>query len=255
MEKVIVVTGASAGIGAAFAQLAGQKGARLVLAARREAELQQVAAQSGPEVLTVVADVTRRADVERIRDQALQRFGHIDVWINNAGRGITRAAADLTDDDIDQTMLINLKAPLYGAQAVLPHMKERGRGHIINVSSMLGRVPIVSVRAAYNAAKHALMSLTANLRMDLRAQYPEIMVSAFLPGVVATDFGLNAMHGGPDSRTLPFAQPVAEVAAALWDLVEKPRAEGFTRPQAHKMIEDYYGAADIGVVEAKFGRP
>jgi len=254
MEKVIVVTGGSAGIGAAFARLAAKKGARLVLAARRERELQEVAGECGPEALIVVADVTRRADVERIRDQALARFGRIDVWINNAGRGISRPAAELTDDDIDQMMLVNFKAPLYGVQAVLPHMKERGSGHIINVSSMLGRIPFASVRAGYSAAKHALMSLTANLRMDLRAQYPGILVSAFLPGVVATDFGLNALHGGPDSRTLPFAQPVEEVAAALWNLVEKPRAEGFTRPHAQKMLIDYYGAADIAEPESKMGR-
>jgi NAD(P)-dependent dehydrogenase (short-subunit alcohol dehydrogenase family) len=249
--KVIVVTGASSGIGAAFARLAGSKGASLVLAARREAELKKVAAESGPNALVVVADVTRRADVQRIVDAALARFGRIDVWINNAGRGISRQAIDLTDEDFDEAMLVNVKSALYGVQAVLPHLKSQKRGHIINMSSMMGKIPIASIRAAYNAAKHALQSLTTNLRIDVHAQFPDIMVSSFLPGVVATDFGLNAKHGGPDSRDLPFAQPVDEVAAALADLVEHPRPEAYSRPMLKKMVADYYSAEDLSVVESK----
>ena len=250
MDKIIVITGASSGIGATFAQLAGGRGAKLVLAARRETELSKVAAESG-DALAVVADVTRRADLKSVVERALERFGRIDTWINNAGRGLSRQAADLTDEDIDEMMLLNFKAPLYGVQAVLPHMKERKRGHIINVSSMLGRVPFASVRAAYSASKHALMSLTANLRVDLHAQFPEIHVSSLIPGVVATDFGLSAKHGGPDSRSFPFAQPVEEVAAVLLDLVEHPRAEAFTRPAYHQQVAAYYSAADLGVPESK----
>ncbi len=250
-DKVIVITGASSGIGAAFARLAGGGGASMVLAARREAELKAVAAESGANALAVIADVTKRGDVKRILDEALARFGHVDVWINNAGRGMSRAAADITDEDFDEMMLVNVKSALYGMQAVLPHYKERGRGHIINVSSMLGRVPFASVRAAYSASKHALMSLTANLRVDLRAQFPGIHVSALIPGVVATDFGLSAKHGGPDSRSFPFAQPVEEVAQVLLELIEHPRAEAFTRPMYHQQVAAYYSAEDLGVVESK----
>jgi short-subunit dehydrogenase len=149
-------------------------------------------------------------------------------------------------------MLINCKSALYGVQAVLPQMKAQKSGHIINVSSMLGRIPFAPWRAAYSAAKHALMSLTANLRMDLRDS--GILVSAFLPGIVATDFGLNAIHGGPDVRQLPGAQPVEEVAAALLDLVENPRAEKFSRAHYHEQIAKYYGAEDIGAAELHFSR-
>jgi len=250
-DKVIVITGASSGIGAATARLLGRKGASTVLAARREDKLRAVAGESGPSSLPIVADVTRRAEVQRIVDGALRRFGRIDVWINNAGRGITRPVAELTDEDFDEMMLVNVKSALYGVQAVLPHMKQRKQGHIINISSVLSRIPFASIRAAYSAAKHALMSLTANLRVDLRAEFPEIHVSAVLPGVVATDFGLAARYGGPDSRQLPFAQPVEEVAQVIADLIEHPRAEAYSRPIYKQQVAAYYGADDLATIESQ----
>jgi NADP-dependent 3-hydroxy acid dehydrogenase YdfG len=249
--KVIVITGASSGIGAAVARLVGEKGAWPVLAARRLDKLRGVAAESGSNALVVAADVTRREEVKRIVDTALGQFGHIDVWINNAGRGITRKIADLTDEDFDEMMLVNTKSALYGMQAILPHFKERKRGHIINVASVLGRIPFASIRSAYNAAKHALMSLTANLRVDLRADFPDIHVSSVLPGVVATDFGLSARHGGPDSRQLPFPQPVEEVAQVIADLIEYPRAEAYTRPIYKQQVAAYYGAEDLAAIESR----
>jgi NADP-dependent 3-hydroxy acid dehydrogenase YdfG len=251
VDKHVVITGASSGIGAELARLLGASGAAVVLVARREAELARVAEEAGPRAQAVVADVTRRADVARVVETALGRLDHLDVWINNAGRGITRSVAELTDQDFDQMMLINVKSALYGMQAVLPHFRARQRGHIINVSSMLGRVPFASIRSAYNASKHALMSLTANLRMDLRAEWPGIHVSAVIPGVVATDFGNNAMHGGPDSRALPFAQPVREVAQVIADLIERPRAEVYTRPAYRQGVAAYYAADDLDAVESQ----
>ena len=127
----------------------------------------------------------------------------------------------------------------------------RGRGHIINVSSMLGRIPFASGRAAYSAAKHALCSLTANFRMDLREQFPEIRVTTVFPGVVATDFGLKALGGGPDSRALPGAQPVGEVADVILDVIEHPRAEVYTRPGLREQVAAYYAAEDRDAVESR----
>jgi NADP-dependent 3-hydroxy acid dehydrogenase YdfG len=250
-DKVIVITGASSGIGATLAKLLGSKGASIAVAARREKELHAIASQSGAKSLAIVADVTRRAEVKRIVDATLDRFKRIDVWINNAGRGISRQVAELTDEDFDEMMLVNVKSALYGIQAVLPHMKERKQGHIINVSSVLGRIPFASARAAYSAAKHALMSLTANLRADLRTEYPNLHVSAFLPGVVATDFGLSARHGGVDSRQIPFAQSVDEVAQAIADLIDHPRAEAFSRPIYKQQVAAYYSAEDLAMIESQ----
>jgi NAD(P)-dependent dehydrogenase (short-subunit alcohol dehydrogenase family) len=250
MNQVVVITGASSGIGAALAELLGSRGARLVLAARREPELAAVAARAGELALPVIADVTRRADVERIAAECLARHGRIDVWINNAGRGIYRSVMELSDQDFDEMMTVNVKSALYGMQVAVPIFRRQGAGHLINVSSVLGRVPLAPFRSAYSASKHALNSLSANLRMELRAE-PNIFVSTVHPGVVATGFGSSALHGGPDSRQLAGAQDVAEVAAVLASVIEEPRADVYTRPQSKQLVLAYYGAEDMAEAERK----
>ena len=227
-DEVVVVTGASSGIGAALAAELGRRGARPVLVARRQDRLLDVARRiGGAEV--VVADVTRRDEVLAARDAALARFGRIDAWVNNAGRGITRPVEALTDEDLDQMIRDNVKSALYGMQAVLPHLKERGRGAIVNVSSMLGRVPFATIRSAYCAAKAALDALAEALRMDLAKEHPGIRVVTVFPGVVATDFGASALHGGADSRTLPGAQPADDVARIIADAIHGGPADVYTR--------------------------
>jgi NADP-dependent 3-hydroxy acid dehydrogenase YdfG len=248
-ERVVVVTGASAGIGAALSEQLGRAGHRPVLVARRENELREVAARSGAHASVIVADVTKRADVERVVAQTLAAEGRIDAIVNNAGRGISRLASELTDEDVDEMITVNVKSVLYGMQAVLPHFKERGRGHIVNVSSMLGRMPLAPIRSAYSAAKHAMNALTAHLRIELHATHPGIHVSVVHPGVVATEFGLNAKHGGFDSRKLPGAQSAEEVAAVIADVLENPRADVYTRPGAQEMVVRYYAAEDMGAAE------
>jgi NAD(P)-dependent dehydrogenase (short-subunit alcohol dehydrogenase family) len=243
MNKVIVITGASDGIGAALAGTLGGAGAKLVLAARRSAELAAVAKASG-DALPVVADVTKRAEVHALLDRAISHFGHVDVWVNNAGRGISRPVLELTDEDFDEMMMVNVKSALYGMQVAVPHFKARQQGHLVNVSSMLSRIPFASARSAYSAAKHALNSLTANLRSDLQADFPQVRVSLVIPGVVATGFGLNARGGGPDSRALPNAQPVAEVALAMKGLIEQPADELYTRPMYLQQVAAYYQATE-----------
>ncbi len=227
-DDVVVVTGASAGIGAALAEELGRRGARLVLVARRRDPLVELAARV-PVAEVVVADVTRRGEVLAARDAALARFGRIDAWVNNAGRGITRPVEALTDDDLDAMVRENVKSALYGMQAVLPHLKERHRGTIVNVSSMLGRVPFVAERSAYSAAKAALTSLAESLRVELARDFPAIRIVTVFPGVVATEFGNNALFGGPDSRTLPGAQPVGEVARAIAAGMRGGPADVYTR--------------------------
>lgn len=250
-DKVIIITGASSGIGEQLAKAVSSRGARgIVVAARRESELSALANRLGSAALAVVTDVTRRDEVERLRDRALDRFGQIDVWVSNAGRGISRSVTQLTDADFDDMMTTNVKSVLYGIQAVMPHFRERKRGHLITVSSMLGRIPMAPARSAYSAAKAAVNSLMTSLRLELRAEFPQIHVSTVIPGVVATPFGANALHGGPDSRTLPNAQPVDEVAQAIADLIEHPRAELYTRPELAKLAAHYFSADDVAAIEA-----
>ena len=244
--KVVVITGASSGIGAALAELLARGGAKLALVARREQELRAVAARCGSDALPIVADVSRREEVRRVVAAAIGHFGRIDVWVNNAGRGISRPPSQLTDEDIHEMMQVNAMSAFYGMQEVLPHFRERGEGHIINVSSMLGRVPFALIRSAYSASKHFLNALTANFRDEVRASHPGIQVSLVSPGVVATDFGNRARHGGPDSRGLPGAQPVGEVAEVIASVIETRRADVYTRPGAQKMVASYYANPDLG---------
>lgn len=243
-DKVLVITGASAGIGAAIAQKAAANGARVVLAARREKELGEVAARCGSESLVVVTDVTARAEVENLVARALERFGHVDVWINNAGRGITKMPSALTDEDLDVMFRDNVKSALYGMQAILPHFKERNAGQLINVSSLLGRVPYVAFRSAYCAAKHALNALTATFRAELRATHPGIVVTTVSPGPVATEFGVNAVHGGVDSRAMAGAQSADEVADATLDAIVHSRIDAYTRPAYADQVRRYYDDMD-----------
>jgi len=248
MNKVIVITGASSGIGAELARQAGAKGAEVVLAARRQAELEAAAARSGSEALAVVTDATRRADMERLRDAALERFGRIDVWVNNAGRGISRPVSELMDEEFDEMMRDNVKSALYGMQVVLPHFKERNAGQIVNISSGLARLPVVPFRSAYSAAKHALNALSASLRVELQQAHPGIMVSVVMPGVVATDFNSKAL-GGADSHSLPWAQSVEDATKVILDVIENPRAEAYTQPATKGEVERYY--RDVAAFETE----
>jgi len=244
-DKVVVITGASAGIGAALGELLAGRGMNVVLVARRKAELEAVAARCNGRALVVVADAGVRADVQRVVETTLAKFNRIDVWVNNAGVGITRMPSELTDEDVDEIMRVNVKSALYGMQEVLPHFKVRGAGHVINISSLLGRVPFATFRSAYCGAKHFLNALTTTFRAEVQQTHPGIHVSLVSPGIVRTEFGVNAMHGGPDSRTLPESQSAEEVAEVIAAVIESPRPDVYTRTGARDRIAGYY--ASIGV--------
>jgi NADP-dependent 3-hydroxy acid dehydrogenase YdfG len=258
--KIVIITGASGGIGAALARSLGAEGHSLVLAARRTRELEAVArdaeARGAPRALAVETDVTRRDDVLRLRDAALDAFGRFDVWVNNAGRGINRPVLELTDADVDEMMAVNVKSVLYGMQAAVPHFMERGSGHLITVSSFLGRVPLATFRSAYNAAKAAVNALTANLRMDLRGHYPGIHVSLVMPGIVRTDFARNVLGAAPAPPAAPARprsgtmqpQTAEEVATIITRLIEHPVPEVYTNPASPELARRYY--ADVGAFEA-----
>ena len=244
-EKVVVVTGASAGIGAALAELLAKQGASVVLVARRQDALEAVAARCAGRAHIVVADMSHRDDARRVVEESVARFGHIDVWVNNVGQGISRAPSELTDDDIDEVMRMNVKTALYGMQEVLPHFKSRNAGQIVNVSSLLGRIPFAPIRSAYSGAKHFLNALTAMIRAEVQQTHPGIQVSLVSPGVVRTDFGRNALHGGPDARQLPDSQSAEEVAAVIAGVIETRLPDVYTRPGARDRIAAYY--ASVGV--------
>ena len=257
IDKVVVITGASAGIGAELAKQLARRGARVVLGARRKALLDEVAAAIGENALAVVADVTKRSDVELLAQAALERFGRIDVWVNNAGRGISRPVAEVTDDDLDAMWRDNMKSVVYGVQAVLPHFKSKNQGQIVNVSSGLSRAPLAPVRAAYGAVKSAVNMLSASLRVELRMTHPGIQVTVVLPGVVATEFGVNSINATLDNRKLPGAQPVEDAAEAIVDVIEHPRLEAYTSAFVAETIARYQREPEPFEAEiaARGGRP
>jgi NAD(P)-dependent dehydrogenase (short-subunit alcohol dehydrogenase family) len=241
-ERVIVITGASSGIGEAAAlRLAGQ-GDRVVIVARRAEALQAVAERCGGRAHAIAADMSRRPEVQRVVRESIASHGRIDVWINNVGQGITRPPSQLTDEDIDLVMQVNVKSALYGMQEPLPHFKERGEGHFVNISSMLGRIPYAMPRSAYCGAKHFLNALTATFRDEVQATHPGIQFSLVSPGVVWTNFGLNALHGGPDSRQFPEGQTSEEVAEVIADVVASRAPDVYTRPGLRDRVVDYYSS-------------
>jgi short-subunit dehydrogenase len=252
MNRVVVITGASAGIGKQIALELGRRGDSLVLAARTADALEAVARDAGERTHVVKADVTRRADVEQVRDEAIRAFDHVDVWINNAGKGILRPVLDLTDEDLDEMIDVNVKSALYGMQAIVPHFMARGRGHIVNISSFLARVPVAPARSAYSAAKAALNTLTANLRVDLQRTHPGIHVTVVMPGLVSTGFADHARGSSGPVPAGPIGSPMKpqtpeEVATIVADLLDHPVAEVYTNPASRALAARYFD--DVGRFE------
>jgi short-subunit dehydrogenase len=239
-DKVVVITGASGGIGAALAELLCGRGMRVALVARREHALLEVTRRCGENALAILGDVTDRATVADVVDEVIEHFGKIDVWVNNVGRGISKHAVDLTDNEIDEMIRINVKSALYGMQEVLPHFKEQGAGHIINVSSMLGRVPMAPGRSAYSASKHFLNAITANFRDDVHATHPNIQVSLVSPGLVATEFARNALNGQEPMTPLANVQTAEAVAEVIANVIETRQADVYTFPGAQQMVVKYF---------------
>ena len=241
-ERVIVITGASSGIGEASAVLLASRGDTVVIVARRVEPLQMVADRCNGRAHAIAADMSQRTEVRRVVGESIEAHGRIDVWINNVGQGITRPPSRLTDEDIDVVMRVNVKSALYGMQEPLPHFKERGEGHFINISSMLGRIPYAMPRSAYCGAKHFLNALTATFREEVHATHPRIQVSLVSPGVVWTNFGLNALHGGPDSRQFPDGQTSEDVAEVIAAVVNSREPDVYTRAGLRDRVIDYYSS-------------
>jgi short-subunit dehydrogenase len=245
-DKVVVITGASSGIGAVLAEKLAAKGYRIALAARSEEKLYELADRIGENAFAVVTDVTIKSDQEKLRDMTLEQFGRIDVWINNAGQGVGKTWTEISEEDMDAIFAVNFKSVFYSIQTIITYFKNHKKGHLINVSSFLGKVPFVTFRSAYNAAKSAVNSLTSGLRIELALTCPEIDVTLVLPGAVSTDFSKNALYGTPTIPGLgkaPFTmQTPEEVADIIISAIENPKPEIYTNPnqaeQAAKYIQD-----------------
>ena len=185
--KVVAITGASSGIGRAAAQLLAARGAAVVLGARREQQLAAVAAEitaAGGRAVYLVTDVTRRHDLQALVGLACDRFGRLDVLVNNAGIGPISSFDALRVEDWDAMVDVNIKGVLYGIAAALPLFRQQGSGHIINVVSTAG-LKILPTMGVYAATKNAVRTLTEALRQEAG---PNLRVTEVSPGFVATDF-------------------------------------------------------------------
>jgi NADP-dependent 3-hydroxy acid dehydrogenase YdfG len=183
--KVIVITGASSGLGEAAARLLTQSGAKLVLGARRLERLQALAKElSLGDDAVVQTDVTRHEQVKRLVDRSVQMHGRIDVMINNAGLMPQAPLERLKIDEWNQMIDVNIKGVLYGIAAALPHMQRQKAGHFINVSSVAGH-RVGPGFAVYAATKYAVRALSEGLRQEVKPY--NIRTTVISPGAVATE--------------------------------------------------------------------
>jgi short-subunit dehydrogenase len=226
-DQVIVITGASSGIGLTTAEIAAERGAAVVLAARSESDLTDVVARirhKGGRAAAVTADVADERQVAQIGMAAMREFGRIDTWVNNAGLGMYGRLIDQPIEEKRKVFEINFWGVVYGCKVALEHMRSKG-GTIINIGSE------VSDRAApllglYSAAKHAVRGYTDALRMELEHDHIPIQVSLVKPGPIDTPFPQHAAnYMDKEPKHAPPVYPPEEVAYAILKCAEKPVRE------------------------------
>lgn len=223
--KIVVITGASSGLGKATAEHLAAQGATIILGARRVDRLQSLADElnaRGYSALAVATDVTSCEQVKHLVDAAVQTCGRIDVMINNAGVMPNSLIERLRVDDWDRVIDVNIKGVLYGIAAALPHMKWQKAGHIINVSSVAGH-KIRPGGAVYAATKHAVRALTEGLRQEVKPY--NIRTTVISPGAVDTELPLGVSD--PDiaektQRIYEFAIPAESFARTVAFAISQP---------------------------------
>lgn len=192
-DKIIIITGASGGIGLATARLLSKNGAKVALVARSTDKLKGIAATL-PGSFAMTADMSRGTDISRMVKAVHDHYGRIDVLINNAGQGMWNSAEKTDLDQYRSLMELNLFGPLAAMQAVIPIMRKQGGGVIINISSGVSRMYIPGL-SAYASTKYALNAISLTARAELASE--NIRVGIMLPGMTATDFGKNAVGSRP----------------------------------------------------------
>ncbi|HEX5746684.1 MAG TPA: SDR family oxidoreductase [Archangium sp.] len=236
--SVVVITGASSGIGCATALAFARHGAKVVLAGRQEQTLDEVASQCaevGGEVLVVPTDVTDEASVKELARRAVERFGRLDVWVNNAAVTGFGFFEDTPPDVFRRIIDTNFFGYVHGARAALPLFREQGSGVLINNASMVARMsePYVS---AYVASKHAIRGLSQSLRQELEVKKErDIHVCVVMPATIDTPFFQHAANfSGRAAKAMPPVYPAERVARAIVGMARRPRREMFVGNSARQ---------------------
>lgn len=235
-NQVIVITGASSGIGLVTARMAAQQGAKVVLAARNQDAMRQLVDEirsRGGEAIYVVADVGKEEDVNRIADVAIAEFGSFDTWVNNAGISIFGRCEEVSIPDMKRMFDTDFWGVVYGSRAAVKHFRQRGSsGALINVGSFLGD-RAVAVQSTYSAAKHAVHGWTDALRMELEKEKAPVSVTLIHPGRIDTPYNEHArsyMPKQPAHRGMIY--PPEAVAEAILYAAEHPKRDMFVGFQA-----------------------
>ncbi len=225
-DKVVVITGASGGLGEATARHLAARGARLVLAARRTDRLQALLAEltaGGSQALAVTTDVADAAQVQALADATLARFGRIDVWINNAGVMPLAPLAQRKVDEWSRMIDINVKGVLHGIAAALPTMTAQKSGHFINIASVAGLKVFTPIGTVYSATKFAVRALTEGLRVEAPEGVRATLVS---PGAVESELKLGSSDPASAAGVKAFYDanqiPADSVARAIAYAIEQP---------------------------------
>lgn len=236
--KVVLVTGASSGIGQATASMLAARGAKVVLGARRLDRLQELAASITRERNDAIAhalDVTDRGSMQAFADHALQRFGRIDVLVNNAGIMPLSPMAALKVDEWDAMLDVNIRGVLHGIAAVLPAMQAQGSGHVINVSS-IGGLYAMPTAAVYCATKFAVRAISDGLRQE----NDRIRVTCVYPGVVESELASTITDADTAAAIAAFRKVALKpeaIAAAIVHAIGQPEevdtSDIVVRPVAH----------------------
>ena len=222
-DKVVVITGASSGIGALTAQMISRRGAIPVLVARSEDKLKETAAGIPGGFGLYTCDVRDEAAVDETFAKILADYGRIDILLNNAGYGKFAPFTEMEPQEFDDMMDVNYMGIVRCTKAVVPHMLTRGSGQIVNVASMAGKIGTAKA-VAYTATKHAVLGFTNALRQELRKS--GIIVSAVNPGPIATDFFKTADPSGSYEKSVARMMMTPEhVSARIVSLMEKGKEE------------------------------
>ncbi len=223
--KVVAITGASSGIGKATAELLASLGAKVVLGARRADRLQTIASaieQNGGQAAYLEMDVTKHKDLEALVSLALQKFGRLDVMVNNAGVAQLYRMEELDIEGWEEMIDVNLKGTLYGIAAALPEFKKQGSGHIINIISTAG-IAIVPTMGVYAGTKNAVRTISEALRQESEGRW---RVTGISPGYVKSEFVNNikneALRNANQQRADEISIPAEAIARAVAYAIEQP---------------------------------